>query len=116
MNVLMLFQRRVRGIRVINLIGAALLLVLVVSLYLIKTFAGGERADILGAETQIADEQTRIRLLRAEVAYLEQPQRLERLAAPLNLAPTSGKRELAPGDLGQIGKDAQVAPTAEAPK
>ena len=104
MNVLALFQRRVRGIRVVNLAGALLLLVLVVSLYLIKTFAGGERADILGAETQIADEQSRIRLLRAEVAYLEQPQRLERMAAPLKLEPASGKRELAPNDLGQIAK------------
>ncbi len=53
------------------------------------------------------------------MAYLEQPQRLQRLAAPLNLAPTPGKRELAPGDLGQIGqtgKAGQTAPTVEIDK
>ena len=104
MSISALFARRVRGVRLVNLWFAGLLLVLVVTLYLLKTFAGGERADILGAETQIADEQSRIRLLRAEVAYLEQPQRLERLAAPLKLEPASGKRELAPNDLGQIAK------------
>ena len=99
-----LFQRRVRGIRVINLAGAALLLVLVVGLYLIKTFAGGERADIQGTETQIAEEQARVRLLKAEVAYLEQPQRLERLAAPLKLSPTSGKQEVALDGLNGIAR------------
>ena len=104
MNILGLFQRRVRGVRVINLAGAALLLVLVVSLYLIKTFAGGENADIQGTETQIAEEQARIRLLKAEVAYLEQPQRLERLSAPLNLSPTAGKQEIALDGLGGVAK------------
>ena len=97
-----LFQRRVRGVRVINLAGALLLLVLVISLYLMKTFAGGERADIQGAEDRIAAEQGRIRLLRAEVAYLEQPQRLERLSAPLKLAPTPGRQEIAPDALSDV--------------
>ena len=96
-------NRRYRGIRVINLWGAGLLLVLVVGLYLAKTFAGGERADIAQTEASIADEQRRIRLLQAEVSYLEQPERISRLSEQyLGLQPASGKRETAPANLGQL--------------
>ena len=98
-----LFTRRVRGVRLVNLAGAGLLLVLVVGLYLIKTFAGGERADIARTELQIADEQRRIRLLQAEVAYLEQPNRIEHLSEQyLGLQPESGKQEIAAGNLERI--------------
>ena len=90
-----LFTRRIRGVRLVNLWGAGLLLVLVIGLYLLKTFAGGERADIARAEIQINDEQRRIRLLNAEVAYLEQPTRIQRLAQDeLKLQPASGKHEV----------------------
>ena len=41
MSIAALFTRRVRGVRLVNLWGAGLLLVLVLSLYLVKTFAGG---------------------------------------------------------------------------
>ncbi len=89
-----LFARRVRGVRLVNLWGAGLLLVLVVGLYLIKTFAGGERADIARTELQIEGEQRRIRLLHAEVAYLEQPERIQKLSEQyLGLQPASGKQD-----------------------
>ncbi len=98
-----IFTRRVRGVRVINLWGGAVLLVLVVGLYLVKTFAGGERADIARTESSIVDERHRIRLLQAEVSYLEQPERISRLSEQyLGLQPTSGKRETAPGELGRL--------------
>ncbi len=94
MSLSTLFSRRVRGVRLVNVWGAGLLLVLVIGLYLIKTFAGGERADIARTEMQIADEQKRIRLLQAEVAYLEQPGRIQRLSEQyLGLQPESGKQE-----------------------
>ncbi len=100
MSMASLFQRRVRGVRLLNVIGSALLLVLVVGLYLLKTSAGGERTDIAGTEQQIVEEHTRIRLLQAEVAYLEQPARIERLSQQyLGLEPTPGKREADPDTL-----------------
>ena len=98
-----IFTRRVRGVRVVNLWGGGLLLVLVVGLYLLKTFAGGERADIAQAETDIQSEHQRIRLLQAEVAYLEQPERIGRLSEDyLKLEPISGKREAAAAELPQL--------------
>ena len=105
MSLASLFKRRVRGVRLVNLWGCGLLLVLVIGLYLVKTFASGERADIARTEDQIADEHRRIRLLNAEVAYLEQPGRIQRLSQGyLNLQPTSGKREAPVGELPQIAQ------------
>ena len=103
MSLAALFTRRVRGVRLVNLWGVGLLLVLVLGLYLVKTFAGGERADIASTELQITDEQHKIRLLHAELAYLEQPARIERLSEQyLGMQPASGKHETSVGDLGQI--------------
>lgn len=103
MRISALFTRRIRGVRLVNVWGAGLLLVLVIGLYLVKTFAGGERADIASTETQIADEQHRIRLLHAELAYLEQPSRIERLSEQyLGMAPTLGKQEATVAELAQI--------------
>jgi hypothetical protein len=116
-----IFTRRVRGIRVINLWGGGLLLVLVIGLYLLKSLGGGERADIAHAEDQIADEETRIRLLNAEVAYLEQPARIERLSEDyLKLQPMSGAHEAPVTSLQDIAQrhgpaDAALAKAADAP-
>jgi hypothetical protein len=113
-----IFSRRVRGVRVINLWGGGLLLVLVIALYLLKSLGGGERADIARAEDQIADEQNRIRLLNAEVAYLEQPTRIARLSEDyLKLQPMSGAHE-APitslQDIAQRHGPTETAPPASA--
>ncbi len=114
--ILGILNRRIRGVRLVNLWGVGLLLVLVVGLYLMKTFAGGERADIDRAEAQIADEQHKIRLLQAEVAYLEQPERIGRLSQQyLGLQPTPGKHEAKVGDLQQISHSA-AEPRSGAPK
>jgi cell division protein FtsL len=105
MRISALFTRRVRGVRLVNLWGAGLLLVLVIGLYLIKTFAGGERADIARTELQIADEQRRIRLLQAEVAFLEQPSRIEHLSEQyLGLQPETGKQDVQEGNLERIAR------------
>ena len=88
MRPLAFFDRRVRGFRVVELGGAAVLLVLILVVYLAKTGAGGKREDIDRVQAQIDAEQTNIRLLKAEVATLEQPERLEALSARfLNLQP-----------------------------
>ncbi len=115
MSLTAVFTRRVRGVRLINLWGAGLLLVLVLGLYLVKTFAGAERADIDRTEAQIVDEQRRIRLLQAEVAYLEQPDRIQRLAEiNLHVQPLSGKHETGVDSLGAVAARPAEPPPKEA--
>ncbi|HYE45527.1 MAG TPA: hypothetical protein VEA44_07100, partial [Caulobacter sp.] len=59
----------------------------------------------------IAEQNKRIRLLKAEVAHLEQPERLQRLAKDLlGMAPLAATRE---GDLSSL--DALVAGYTPAP-
>jgi hypothetical protein len=109
-----LFTRRVRGVRLLNLWLGGVALILVIGLYLVKTFAGGERADIAQTEIQIADEQHKIRLLHAELAYLEQPSRIERLSEQyLGMAPASGKHETTVADLDKVAR-APADPKAKA--
>jgi cell division protein FtsL len=89
------FDRRIRGFRVVNLVGLGLLVCLVLGVYLAKTFAGRERNEIAAVELQIVQEKARIRLLQAEVAHLEQPRRLESLAVSgLGMAPVTVKQEI----------------------
>lgn len=92
-----LFEQRVRGFRVIELASFAVLLMLVFGVYLAKAAASRERAHIAQIEQQIDDEQRRLRGLRAEVAHLEQPSRLEALSsAYLALQPVDPAHERLP--------------------
>jgi len=115
-----LFDQRVRGFRVVELGGLGVLLALVLAVYLSKAGAGGERADIDHVRQQIADEQTRIKLLQAEVASLEQPERLEALSSQyLGLQPIAAKHEVQPDalpDLALIQRVSKAAPPPAAPK
>ncbi|MBI1682139.1 cell division protein FtsL [Caulobacter hibisci] len=88
-----IFNRRVRGFRVVELVGVGVLLVLVLGVYMAKAFAGRERAEIASVERQIEDERLKVRLLQAEVAHLEQPRRIESLAQAAQLAPIAADRE-----------------------
>ena len=97
------FTRRWRGFRVVELTGLAVLLVLMLVLYLTKTFAGTERSQIAQVEREIATERARVRLLRAEVAHLEQPERLERLSREyLGMEPIGAKREIAADSIASL--------------
>lgn len=89
-----LLSRRVRGFRLVDLVGVGLLVMLILGVYLAKTMAGHERAEIATIERQIKAEKTRIRLLQAEVAHLEQPGRIERLSVGfLKMEPVTASRE-----------------------
>lgn len=89
-----LIDRRVRGFRLVDVVALGLLAAIILGVYLAKTVAGRERAEIARVEQQIALEHTRIRLLDAEVAHLEQPSRIEDLSSTyLGLAPTAAARE-----------------------
>lgn len=93
MSVSGVFNRRVRGFRVVEVVGMGVLVTLVTGVYLAKTVAGRERNEIASIEQQIEDEKGRKRLLMAEVAHLEQPRRIEALALAMGLEPIPAARE-----------------------
>ncbi|HJV42671.1 cell division protein FtsL [Caulobacter sp.] len=95
MSVADVFNRRVRGFRVVEVVGLGILLSLVTSVYLAKTFAGSERQEIGRIEQEIEQEGVRKRLLEAEVAHLEQPRRIEQLAQMMQLQPIAADHEIA---------------------
>ena len=98
-----LFNHRTRGFRTINLVGMAMLIALALTVNLAKTYAGKERNQVDKVDRQIAAEQVRIRLLQAEVAHLEQPNRLETLSREeLGMAPTTSKQEVGADALAQV--------------
>jgi len=103
-----LYNRRIRGFRVVHVAGVACLAGLVLAVYLTKTSAGREAADIAAINRQIVTEERRLRLLRAELAYLEQPERLDRLSTRyLSLEPIPAQRETAPEGLAELARRAQ---------
>ena len=94
MNVLArAFSARLRGFRLVDLAALGCLLVLATGVYLAKAGAGREAAAIADVDRQITAEKRRVRLLRAEVAHLEQPARLERLSGYLGLQPALAAHE-----------------------
>ena len=119
MNPFAMLNRRVRGFRVVELVGFGVLTLLVLTVYLAKTGAGDKRDDIDRVEQQIEDETAQIRLLRAEVATEERPERLEALAGQyLGLQPVSVKHEIEPealADIAQLSKPADTKPAATEP-
>ncbi|HEY8572630.1 cell division protein FtsL [Phenylobacterium sp.] len=113
---MMLLERRVRGFRLVDLVALGLLVVLILGVYLFKTVAGRERAEIARVERQIAAEKARIRLLQAEVSHLEQPARIGHLSeAYLGLAPISVKRETSPDALVDVARKPVEKPAVAAP-
>lgn len=95
-----IFTHRTRGFRTLNVLLASVLVVLAVGVNLAKTFAGKERTEIVRTEQEIRNEARQIRVLQAEVAHLEQPERLERLSrAYLAMAPVNVKQETTVDDL-----------------
>lgn len=95
-----IFTHRTRGFRTLNVLLTSVLVVLAVGVNLAKTFAGKERTEIVRTERDIRNETRQIRVLQAEVAHLEQPERLERLSrAYLAMAPVNVKQETTVDDL-----------------
>jgi len=113
-----LLTRRVRGFRLVDMVALSVLVLLILGVYLAKTIAGRERAEIASAERQIGAEKARIRLLQAEVTHLEQPARIEHLSETyLGMAPVSIKHEASPDVLAEIALHPETAkrrPTPEA--
>jgi cell division protein FtsL len=110
-----LLTKRIRGVRVLDLIGLGLLISLILSVYLAKTIAGRERTEIASVERQIAAEHERIRLLQAEVSHLERPARIEELSVGyLGLGPVTAKQETTPEALSEVARAPLAKPRAVA--
>lgn len=109
------FERRYRGVRVVNFAAGAVLLALAVGVYLAKTEAGREATAISKVERQIVTEKAQIRMLQAEVASLEQPERISRLSTGyLGLAPLDAKHDAPPEKLAELAaKPAKPAAPAK---
>ncbi len=93
------YDWKVHGLRWVNLIGLVLVAAMILSVYVAKTAAAREGAKIAEIERSIEENQRRVRLLRAEVARLEQPGRLEALSRQAGLAPVDVHRRATPNAL-----------------
>ena len=103
MNVSGVLFRRVRGFRVMDLAAMVIFLSLALAVYAFKTSAGAERTDIADTEDKVADERVQVRLLRDQVARLENPKRLEDRATRFaGLAPIAAKQEVSSEALAQV--------------
>ena len=104
-----LFARRLRGFRLVDLLALGCLLILATGVYLAKAGAGREAASIAEVDKQIVAETRQVRLLRAELAHLEQPARLERLSAYLGLQPAPASHEATAAALPDLAGRTEVA-------
>lgn len=94
-----LFAWKVRGIRCVEIIGVLMVAAMIFSVYLAKAAAARESARISELEQQIGENGQRVRLLRAQVARLEQPARLEALSREAGLGPVDMKRQASEDNL-----------------
>ena len=108
-----LMDWKVRGVRWIEIIGVALVAVMVMSVYVAKAGAARESARIAQLEREIRENAQRVRLLKAEAARLEQPARLEALSREIGLGPVDVKRQADADDLPELKVEA--APSAPRP-
>jgi hypothetical protein len=111
-----LYSWKIRGVRWVEIIGVMLVAAMVFSVYLAKAAAARESARITDLERQITDNGQRVRLLRAEVARLEQPGRLEALSRGAGLGPVDVHRQATEESLPTlVAVPAPPAPVAPAP-
>lgn len=104
----MIFRRRMFGFRIIEMAAFACVVALAFGVYLAKTNAGRERSRIAMVERQIIEEQRKLKLLRAEVAHLEQPERLGALSsAHLGLQAQDGTKDALIETLPEIARPAE---------
>lgn len=100
-----LFDRRIRGVRLIEAIGLLLALIMIFWVCLSKVKEGQEVARLNALNAQIAEEQAAIKALKVKVANLEQPARIEALARQyLGMEPLSPKREAGLDNLVEISR------------
>lgn len=82
-----LFDWKVRGVRWVEILGILCVAAMLLSVYLTKAAAARQSNRIAELEREIDQSSMRVRMLRAEVARLESPARLEALSLQAGLAP-----------------------------
>ena len=107
-----LFDWKVRGVRWVEIIGVALVAIMIVSVYAAKAAAARESSRIAQLEQDIRENGQRVRLLRAEVARLEQPARLEALSRQIGMAPVDIHRQAGEDQLTALKPAADAKPAA----
>lgn len=110
-----LYAWKIRGVRWVEIIGVLLVAAMVFSVYVAKAGAARESARISDLERQISDNGQRVRLLRAEVAQLEQPNRLEALSREVGLGPVDVHRQATVGSLASLAPIPEPRPVVIAP-
>ena len=112
------FDWKIRGFRVTEIIGVAILAVVVVSVYFVKAQAARQSAEIAALQSDISEQRQRVRLLTAETARLEEPGRLEALSRQAGLAPISIEQRADLDALPELAPEPETteatAPVAEA--
>ena len=107
-----LFDWKVRGVRWVEIIGVVLVAIMIVSVYAAKAAAARESSRIAQIEQDIRENGQRVRLLRAEVARLEQPARLESLSRQIGMAPVDVHRQAGEDQLTALKPAADAKPAA----
>jgi cell division protein FtsL len=111
-----LFERKIRGFRLVDVVALSLLISLMFGVYLAKTLAGRERSEIAAIERQIKNERQRVRLLQAEVAHLEKPERIGQLSSTyLGMGPSNATRETTAEAIGQRPVEVEAPKPEDAP-
>jgi len=110
-----LYAWKIRGLRWVEIIGVLLVAAMVFSVYVAKAGAAREGARIADLERQISDNGQRVRLLRAEVARLEQPNRLEALSRDVGLGPVDVHRQATVESLASLAPIPEPRPVIIAP-
>ncbi len=86
---------RIRGFRVVNVFGFALLIVLAVGGYAFKAIASDQDARVQVLDDQIGQEQKRIRMLKLEIAELgAEPRVKARAVELLRLGPMDPRHDI----------------------
>lgn len=102
------FDLKLRGIRIVEIIGVVLVAVLVLSVYVAKAAAARQSDSIAAMEREIAENDARVRLLRAEAARLESPARLEALSRQAGLVPADANQVVPEARLPELAEPARV--------
>lgn len=114
-SVLSLLNRKIWGIRWVEIFGGVMVAAMVASIYVAKAAAGRETARIAEIDRQIDESGERVRLLRAEVARLEQPGRLEALSRQVGLGPVGVAQRSDEKQLGVLAAGERPATVPAAP-
>jgi hypothetical protein len=110
-----LYAWKIRGVRWVEIIGVLLVAAMILSVYVAKAGAASESARISDLERQISDNGQRVRLLRAEVARLERPNRLEALSREAGLGPVDVHRQATAESLPSLAPIPEPRPVVIAP-